>query len=28
LVINTGRLGYKEAANLIVETASRHCGTK
>lgn len=28
LVINTGRLGYKEAANLIVDAASRHCGTK
>jgi cytidylate kinase len=28
LVINTSRLGYKEAANLIVDTASRHCGTK
>lgn len=28
LVINIGRLGYKEAANLIVDAASRHGGTK
>ncbi|HEY5779556.1 MAG TPA: cytidylate kinase-like family protein [Terrimicrobiaceae bacterium] len=28
LVINTGMLGYKETANLVVDAASRHCGTK
>jgi hypothetical protein len=23
-----GKLGYKEAANLTVDAAARHCGTK
>jgi hypothetical protein len=28
LVVNTGKLGYQEAAKIIVDAGSRHCATR